>query len=548
LNDSALSRQRLWIPLLLAVVWLAFAYLVAPWLLGALYRGELEAPSTELGRQIDEARARAPLGHHLAQWYWFGLWPIAALASWCAVARLTTMPGIVTRHVFGATATSLAGIRILVCGVSFLVVLDEHLPSTALLPRALVDWDGVIGPLRFVPGFRALLTSAPALAGIELLALGALLAAGLGWRTRVTLPLATSTTLLVAGILRFYSRFFHTGLVPLLLLVALCFTPCGDALSLDRRRRPGAGDPEAPRPRYGWSRWLCWLVLAASYFEAGLSKLRKGGFLWWHPDNLRDIVLTDGLNPMRFDFDGGLRWFAAPDAFFAAMGLGALAVELAYPLVLVSRRARRTLPLAAVAMHVGILLLQNVAFLDLVALQLLFFDWRWLPRLVARRPIPATSPPGPRDGAEMAVGARRARRAAAALLFVWALRIECFPLTSMQMYAGRDTSGTVEYVRVDARLAPGDTILAPLEEAIPALADARYRLLLRRGFESEQGRRIAVAYLRAAGRAHNAKVAPPQRIVAFHVELRRWDFRGDPEASRGTGGPGRVAGALDVAL
>ncbi len=531
----------------LAFGWLLLAYGVVPWIAGVLDRGGWVPPSVELARQLEEARRAAPLSDHLARWRWFAAWPFVALASWCAIAHLTARPAVVAGHVRGGTATSLAGIRILVCGVSLAVVLDEHLPSTALLPRALLDWDSVIGPLRWVPGFQALLASGPALAGLEFLALGALVAAALGWRTRVTLPLATLAYLLVAGILRFYSRFFHTGLVPLLLLIALCATPCGDALSLDRRRRTESSHPEAARPRYGWSRWLCWLVLAASYFEAGLSKLRKGGLLWWHPDNLRDIVLTDGLNPMRFDFDGGLHAFVAPDALFAAMGLGALAVELAYPLVLVSRRARRVMPLAAIGMHLAILLLQNVAFFDLMALQLLFFDWRWLLRLVRR---PATAPGtswDPSDAGESAAGARRARGAAAALLLVWALRIECFPLTSMQMYAGRDTSGTVEYVIVEARRVSGETIAAPLEAAIPALADARYRLLLRRGFESEAGRRLAVAYLEAAGRAHNARAAPALRLATFHVELRRWDFRRSP-APIDPQRPGRVAGVLDVAL
>ncbi len=547
-SRSEPRRPSLRVVALLALLWLALAYLVAPWFMGALYRGELPALSAELAQQVAEARERSPLESYLAAWYWLALWPIVALASWWILAHLTTRPRVVGRQVEGATATSLAGFRILVCGVAFVMVLIEDLPSSALLPRGLIEWRGLVGPLRFVPGFTALLASPVALLAVELATLGALLAAALGWRARATLPLSAVGYLLVSGILRLYSRFFHTGLMPLLLLVTLCFTPCADALSVDRRRSPvRASDPEAPLPRYGWARWLCWLVLALGYFEAGLSKLRSGGLLWWHPDNLRDTVLTDSLNPMRFDFDGGLRLVAAPDLVFALMGLAALAVELTYPLVLVSRAARRVLPLAAIGMHVAILLLQNVAFFDQLALQLLFFDFRWLLRPLEKRRSRVEAGMGPPDTGAAIVGARRVRRLAGLLLLAWALKVEFFPLSAMQMYATRDRSATVEYLMVDARLASGATRPAPLEEAIPALADSRYRWLLRRGFESEPRRALAVAYLEAAACAYNRQVEAPERIVAFRVERRRWEFRRDPAAARGER-PGELVAAMEIGL
>ncbi|HEX2253730.1 MAG TPA: hypothetical protein VHQ65_10735 [Thermoanaerobaculia bacterium] len=519
--------------------WLVFAYLLAPPLIAALYRGDVSVGHAELTAALAEARAEASLAEHLAEWRWFAVWPaVAVLAGWL-FARLTGNRRLVERHVLGASASSLAGIRILVAAVAGAMVLWEDFPSSALLPRAMADSTGVMDLLRAVPGFDALLASVTALAVLEALTLAALAAVLVGWRTRWVLPAAALGYLVLGGTLRLYSRFFHAGLVPFYLLAVLCFTPCADALSLDRRRRAADGAPparEAAASAYGWARFACWTVMALVYFEAGLSKLRSGGLAWWHPDNLRAIVMTDSLNPMAFDFGLGLSLASAPAALFAVFGIGALATELAYPAVLVWRPARRLLPLAAAAVHVGILLLQNVAFLDLVVLQAMFYRWS-LPGRGPRRPTGASegvlgSAPGEAEVGER--GARRVRRLAFLFLFVWALRLEVYPLSSMQMYASRNESGEIRYLRVLAHRASGAVTPAPLEEAIPALADARYRWTLRGLFAEDgtaaSGRRAAVArsYLHAAAAAYNRDVPTADRILAFEVHQHAWDVAPPP--------------------
>jgi hypothetical protein len=200
--------------------------------------------------------------------------------------------------------------------------------------------------------------------------------------------------------------------------------------------------------------------------------------------------------------------------------------------VLLSAGARRLLPAAAAALHAGILLAQNVAFLDLVLLQALFYDWRWaLPgrraAAVAQSAAPAAVP-APAAAASDPV--RWARRLAAVFLVVWALRLELYPLSAMQMYADRETSGEVEYLRVTAELRSGAVTLAPLEEAIPALADSRYRWVLDGLFEGgEAERRLAADYLAAAAGAYNRRVPEEEEIVAFEVDKHRWAFVATPE-------------------
>lgn len=559
----ALARRVRW-PLALAAVWLAFAYFVAPFLIAGLYRGDLAVPHPELVEEIAEAKAAAPLAVHLAEWRWFALWPAVAAGVWCAFAIAVADPRRVRRHVLGATPTSLAGLRIAACGTALVVVAGEHLPSLAALPPAMADHMGLFDLARALPGFDRLLASAPALAALQAATAALLVLALVGWRTRFTLPAAAVGYFLLGGALRAYSRFFHAGLAPLYLLAVLAFAPCADALSLDRRRRlrsAGAAsetpDPEAPRPVDGAARFAVWTALSLVYLESGLSKLREGGFLWWQPVNLRTILYRDSLSPMAFDFDLGLAAHAAPDLLFAAAGLGALAVELAYPAVLFSTLARRLLPAAAVALHAGILFAQNVAFFDLMLLQALFYDWRWalpgrrvpgLRETVDERAQQLGEPAAPAASAALPDPARWARRIAAVFLVVWALRLELYPLSSMQMYADRETSGEVEYLRVTAELRSGAVTPAPLEEAIPALADSRYRWALDGLFEGGPAERsLAVDYLAAVAHAYNRRVPEEEEIVAFEVDKHRWPFVAAPgEAAEET--PGVRVGRHRVAV
>jgi hypothetical protein len=554
----ALLRRVRW-PLGLAACWLVFAYLVAPFLIAGLYRGDLALPHAELAEEIAEARQEAPLAVHLAEWRWFALWPAVAAATWCWLSIAFAAPRRVARHVLGATPTSLAGLRIAACGTALVVLAGEHLPSLADLPPAMFDDMGFFELARAVPGFDRLLASGAALAALQGVTMALLAAALLGWRTRWTLPAGTLGFFLVGGALRSASRFFHLGLAPLYVLVILAFAPCADALSLDRRRRARRGEalpePEAPRVVDGAARFAVWTALALVYLESGLSKLRDGGLLWWHPVNLRTVVYRDSLSPMAWDFDLGLAAAAAPDLVFAAAGFGALAVELLYPAVLVSAAARRWLPRAAAGLHLGILFVQNVAFLDLVLLQAVFYDWRrWLPGRRAAGERAAVSPAAAAaSGALAADPARWARRLAAVFLVAWALRLELYPLSAMQMYADRETSGEVEYLRIAAVDAAGGRRPAPLEEVIPALADSRYRWVLDGLFEGDADeRRLAADYLAAAARAYNRRIAADaddaeeeEEIVAFEVDKHRWSFLAAPgEAGEET--PGERVGRVRV--
>ncbi len=521
-------RRRLARALLALLALVAFTELLAPALIRFLYESEALAGVALIAR----ARARHPLAHYLADWRENARWAPLALLGYQAISLACRSPRFVERCVGAATPGQLGALRALVASLLLASTLWEHLPSSARIPRELIHGEGALALLYALPiGFERLVASEAALALLQLGATLLLGCAALGLRTRVTVPLAAAAYALLAGILRQYAWFYHTGLVPLYLLVALAFTPCGDGFSLDRWLALRRGRPVVPAEgataTYGWSRYLLWTALALPYVEAGLSKLRRGGLAWMDGANLKSILLIDTLNPMQFDFGVTLRLVHAPDALFTAIGVATVATEVGYGLVLCSRRARRLLPALMAGMHLGIWLLQNVLFFDLILLQAIFYDWspalRWLR---ARWPAAAANPeratPAPWNGP------RRLRVLAGLLLFCWAIRIEEYPFTAMQMYSKPNRTGVIEWYAVVATRESGATERAPLERTIPALRDSRYRRALRHGFDPAS-RPGAEALLAVFLRDYNAGAAPGARLAAVEVQRWRWDYARQPD-------------------
>jgi len=110
------------------------------------------------------------------------------------------------------------------------------------------------------------------------------------------------------------------------------------------------------------------------------------------------------------------------------------------------------------------------------------------------------------------------------LLFCWFYRIEFYPFTAMQMFSTTDSSGVIDYFKVFARYESGKTSRAPLEDAIGAMADSRYRGVIRDAFLAERAR-VAEKFLLAAASAYNNKTRFGEKVTQFEIQKWRWDFR-----------------------
>jgi predicted DCC family thiol-disulfide oxidoreductase YuxK len=361
----------------LSLVWILFATLIAPPVIESAYRGE----SWPFLNHMIRGQAVHSVRHYLQIWdsvTIVGL--VVSSLGFLLIVLVSSSPAFIRRIVGEATPGSLGAIRMWTCSILLLTTLWEDLGSIAWLPAELCHPRGMLRYLYTLPiGFERLVTSEMSLRAFQLLTELLLFLGLIGWRTRVVLPLGTFCYFLLLGILIDYSFFWHQNLVPLYVMIVLSFTPCGDGWSVDRlwKISQGRAVPDAgrPSPVYSWARYACWAMIAMPYVANGLSKLLDGGLFWWNPTNMRTHLYMDTLNPREFDWALSLHLVHAPDILFSLIGLFALFSETLFGLVLFSRVARWIFPVAAIMMHVGIFLLQRILFLDLILLQLVFFDF-----------------------------------------------------------------------------------------------------------------------------------------------------------------------------
>ncbi len=304
--------------------------------------------------------------------------------------------------------------------------------------------------------------------------------------------------------------FFHQCLIGIYVLVAVSLAPCADAWSFDcAARRTTLKSTDV----YGWSRYLCWIVVALPYFLAGPSKLRGAGLSWWWPDNLRGKIFRDTLSDGLLNWNLGLLLVDAPDAIFAAIGLFTLSLELCFVSVLFSRAARQVLPLLVIGLHLGILLLQDFIFIDAVFMQLVFYGVRSHARKA--------------DRCSHEGFALRVLVASATLTVGWLAHVEYYPISSWKMYAGSKTSHEVTYERVWAEHATDGWILAPYADCFPAPSHNPYIHVVPKAIDAT-GLANAGAFLNACRNELNDGLPAAEHILRGRVERRRWNHEREP--------------------
>jgi hypothetical protein len=529
----------------LSLGWIIFAKLIVPPIIESAYRGE---SWSFINRMIREQAVHS-VHHSLQLWNRVAIAGLVSSLGFLLIVLVSSSPAFIRRIVGEATPGSLGAIRMWTCAILLLTTLWEDLGSIAWLPVEARHPRGMLGYLYTLPiGFERLLTSEMSLRALQLLTELLLFLGLVGWRTRIVLPLGAFCYFLLLGILIDYSFFWHQNLVPLYVMIVLSFTPCGDGWSVDRLWKiyQGRVVPDAGRtsPVYGWSRYACWTMIALPYVTNGLSKLQDGGLFWWNPINMRTILYLDTLNPREFNWALSLHLVHAPDILFSLLGLFALFNETFFGFVLFSRIARRIFPVTAIMMHIGIFLLQRILFLDLILLQLVFFDFTpirkaiggWLAikrgRLHVQPAVESESAQATTTG-DTAQGLGYPLAVSGIIvvaLLCWFFRIEFYPFTSWHLYSDSDTSGKVQYRKVFAQHESGVSSRARLEDTIGALAlDNRYAPYLEKCFRDQPGDvEICTKFLSAAAAAYNKKAQPGERVTQYEIQTWIWDFLSYP--------------------
>lgn len=540
-----LRRTSLLLVIAAVGAWLALGLGLVPYVLERAYRGESIA---FLNRAL-APYATIPYDFILSQWMDIVMIGAIATVVLIAFAYVMALPETARRIVGEATPGDIGAIRMLVCAVLLTSALWEDLASTAALPRDQIRPMGVVGLLYALPiGFDRFAASGAALRAFDGLTSAVLFFGMIGWKTRWMVPMGAVCYLIFGGLLRQYAWFYHTGLLGFYLLAVLALLPSQDGFSIDRWRRVRRGQPvipEAPSRRYGWMRFALWTTFALPYVMAGLSKLRNGGILWWEASNFKFILFQSALRPMEFDFDLSLALASAPEALFEVLALSAVAGEILYGLVLFSRRARWIMPTVMLLMHVGILLLQNILFFDLIVLQAIFFNFRpllqtmpeWIKLRIGMGSEPDFSPSANQravsvrtrssDGLRSPGNARMTLVIAGMLTTFWLFRVEFYPITGMQMFSTKRTE-PVTYEVLLAHCRSGELERAPVEKSIKAMSDGRYRRVLQMAFDPGR-ERITAAFLDSVrGRWNRSTANPLEHIDGFEIQQWEWHFLSEP--------------------
>lgn len=198
------------------------------------------------------------------------------------------------------------------------------------------------------------------------LSIAALVAFTIGWRYRITAPIAALGVLWTLSYRNAWGMVFHTENLLVLHVLALAVAPAADAWAVDRRQALVAAPADrAPPAGHGWAIRLLIALTVATYVLAGIAKLRLAGALWLDGEQLRNQIAVDNL---RKALVGGAiaplgGWIVAHPRPLAVLSIATLALELGAPLALVVPRLRLAWAGAVWAFHLGVILTMNVWFI-----------------------------------------------------------------------------------------------------------------------------------------------------------------------------------------
>jgi Vitamin K-dependent gamma-carboxylase len=181
-----------------------------------------------------------------------------------------------------------------------------------------------------------------------------------GWRFRITGPVHALLLLVTITYGNSWGQIFHTENLMVLYALVLAVVRSADAYSLDA----SGAVPPAPHGRYGWPLALLCVVAVATYFLAGVAKLRWGGPGWAGGDVLRDTIAADSMRKVVLGSQHSPVAELLLDQvwLFRGLALLTLVVELGAPVALLGRRIALFWAIAVLAFHLGVFALMAIMF------------------------------------------------------------------------------------------------------------------------------------------------------------------------------------------
>ena len=218
-----------------------------------------------------------------------------------------------------------------------------------------------------------------------------------GFFTRTSLAVfALGTWILVAHLFSYGDR-HHTEALFCIFLMLLALAPSGERLSVDalirRRRRQGSEAPHASvvSDVAIWPLKVVHVLLALTYFSAGMSKVLHSGLRWLNGYTLQGHTLGDALERRH---PVGI-WLAQQHDLAVALSVFTLLLELFFFVSLFLPRLAPLFFVGALAFQVGLYVTAGYDFFQHIVLLtlLLFFlhpEW-WQRRLSTHRASDGTA-------------------------------------------------------------------------------------------------------------------------------------------------------------
>jgi hypothetical protein len=235
------------------------------------------------------------------------------------------------------------GVLAIAWGVSLLPDLFELFGKNGVAPRQLADpyaW----GLFEYWTSDRALLIGCIAL-------VVAAIAMTVGWHSRLA---ALVVFVLILSFQHRNPAAFNSGdVVVRIEALILALSPCGAALSLDRRRRTGTF--WSAQLRAPWTLRLLQVQLSMIYLGSVRSKM--SGETWPRGTAVSFALRLEDMLILHTP-----HWVTANALLMNVATWGTLTLELALGILVWNRRLRRWVLAAGVFMHTGIMLTMNVGF------------------------------------------------------------------------------------------------------------------------------------------------------------------------------------------
>jgi len=200
---------------------------------------------------------------------------------------------------------------------------------------------------------------------LQVVGVAAAVPAAIGWRRPATLLLAWLPYLVLASLRASRGKIQHNDLLLLVGCVPFLLAPA--TRRLDRVTT-------ARSARWGWPVHTAITFVAGSYFFTGLRKLTLSGPAWVTSDNMRWILYAGGNSKAKMP---ALALFVADRAWLAHVSAAfVMGFELAFPFLLLHRRARPVIVAMAFVFHGGTWLMLGLDYWKYAfVVALLLVDW-----------------------------------------------------------------------------------------------------------------------------------------------------------------------------